>query len=114
MLNGDPPLTSSDVLYYALDEGLNMIFEEGLESARRRKGPKAMRLQPLPQTPHAPAPPQLPSRPRRASSPPTPGRPLGKNTASCGADWRTRCSDWALWASRRSTPTSSWPSRRGA
>jgi hypothetical protein len=54
MLNGDPPLASSDVLHYALDEGLNMIFEEGLESARRRKGPKAMGLQPLPQTPHAP------------------------------------------------------------
>jgi len=84
MPNGDPPLTSSDVLHYALDEGLNMIFEEGLESARRRKGPKAMGLQPFPQTPHAPAPPQLPSRPRRASSPPTPGRPLGRNTASCG------------------------------
>jgi hypothetical protein len=84
MLNGDPPLTSSDVLHYALDEGLNMIFEEGLESARRRKGPKAMGLQPLPQTPHAPAPPQLPSRPRQVSSPPTPGRPLGRNTASCG------------------------------
>jgi aspartate aminotransferase-like enzyme len=46
MLNGDPPLTSSDVLHYALDKGLNMIFEEGLESARRRKGPKAMGLQP--------------------------------------------------------------------
>jgi hypothetical protein len=84
MLNGDPPLTSSDVLHYALDEGLNIIFEEGLESARRRKGPKAVGLQPLPQTPHAPAPPQLPSRPRQASSPPTPGRPLGRNTASCG------------------------------
>jgi aspartate aminotransferase-like enzyme len=56
MPNGDPPLTSSDVLHYALDEGLNMRFEEGLESARRRKGPKAMGLQPLPQTPHAPAP----------------------------------------------------------
>jgi aspartate aminotransferase-like enzyme len=84
MLNGDPPLTSSDVLYYALDEGLNMIFEEGLESARRRKEPKAMGLQPLPQTPHAPAPPQLPSRPRQASSPPTPSRPLRRNTASCG------------------------------
>jgi aspartate aminotransferase-like enzyme len=83
MLNGDPPLTSSDVLHYALDEGLNMIFEEGLESARRRKGPKAMGLRPLPQTP-APAPPQLPSRPRQASSPPTPGRPLGRNTASRG------------------------------
>jgi len=44
MLNGDPPLTSSDVLHYALDEGLNMIFEEGLEPARRRKGPKAVGL----------------------------------------------------------------------
>jgi len=72
MLNGDPPLTSSNVLRYALDEGLNMIFEKGLESARRRKGPKAMGRQPLPQTPHAPAPPQLPSRPRQVSSPPTP------------------------------------------
>jgi len=84
MPNGDPPFTSSDVLHYALDEGLNMIFEEGLESARLRKGPKAVGLQLLPQTPHAPAPPPLPSRPRQASSPPTPGRPLGRNTASCG------------------------------
>jgi aspartate aminotransferase-like enzyme len=36
MLNGDPPLTSSDVLHYALDEGLNMIFEEGVGTTPQR------------------------------------------------------------------------------
>ena len=114
MPNGDPPLTSSDMLHYALDEGLNMIFEEGLESARRRKGPKAMGLQPLPQTPHAPAPPQLPSRPRQASSPPTPGRPLGKNTASCGGRLEDSVLRLGLMGVQGPTPTSSWPSRHGA
>jgi aspartate aminotransferase-like enzyme len=114
MPNGDPPPTYSDVLHYALDEGLNMIFEEGLESARRRKGPKAMGLQPFPQTPHAPAPPQLPSRPRQASSPPTPGRPLGRNTASCGGRLEDSALRLGLMAVRRPTPTSSWPPRRGA